>query len=101
MSTKQARSIIENALIAEGHSAEISRNVAFHMTDWQSDFSKLNELLSNPESMSSERVNNLLIDFLIHVPNHVAAASKLLLGIPVSDVFGVGATTESEGEDAI
>lgn len=30
--------------------------------------------------------------FLIHVPNHVAAASMLMNEIPVEDVFGVNAT---------
>ena len=34
--------------------------------------------------------------FLIHVPSHVAAASKLVTGIPVTDIFKVGATVESE-----
>lgn len=40
------------------------------------------------------------MQFLIHVPNHLAAASKLMLDIPVTDVLGVGAVTETPEEDA-
>jgi hypothetical protein len=41
-------------------------------------------------------VNRLVLGFLAHVPNHLAAASKLLTGIPVTDIFGVGATSEDD-----
>lgn len=33
----------------------------------------------------------MLLAFLIYVTNHMAAASKLLTGIPVTDVFAIGA----------
>ena len=45
--------------------------------------------------MSDAEVSQLLISFLVHVPNHVAAASKLYTDIPVTDIFGVGATSEN------
>jgi hypothetical protein len=32
-------------------------------------------------------IERLLIDFLIHAPNHTAAAGKLLLDISVGDLF--------------
>jgi len=38
----------------------------------------------------------LLAAFLTHTPNHIAAALKLYLQIPVTDVFGVGATAEKK-----
>jgi hypothetical protein len=38
----------------------------------------------------------LLIQFLVHAPNHLAAASKMLTDIPVTDVFGVGALEETD-----
>jgi hypothetical protein len=44
--------------------------------------------------MSDAEVSELLIGFLVHVPNHVAAASKLYTDVPVTDIFGVGATSE-------
>ena len=37
------------------------------------------------------------MEFLVHVPAHVAAAGKLITGLPVEDVFNVGAI--STGED--
>ena len=48
--------------------------------------------------MSDAEVSQLLISFLVHVPNHVAAASKLYTDIPVTDIFGVGATSENPNE---
>jgi hypothetical protein len=38
-----------------------------------------------------------LLQFLIHVPNHLAAAS-LYAGIPVRDIFEVGATNEEDAD---
>ena len=46
---------------------------------------------ADPRSLSRKGTVDLLYSFLIHVPPHLAAASKLLLGDPVTDVFGVGA----------
>ncbi len=66
-------------------------DIAFHMTDWLADLERYYEFCRNPEGLNSEEIEDLLMDFLVHVPNHVAAASALLLGIPVRDIFGVGA----------
>ena len=49
-----------------------------------------------PKASLAEEVRNLLIHFLVHVANHLAAASKLLTGTPVTDVFGVAATVEDD-----
>jgi hypothetical protein len=44
--------------------------------------------------MSDAEVSEMLMGFLVHVPNHLAAASKLYTGMPVTDIFGVNATSE-------
>jgi len=69
------------------------------MTDWLDDLRSYYEFCEAPHGKSTEAAEEMLIAFLLHVPNHVAAASKLLLNIPVTDVFGVGATTESDDEE--
>lgn len=74
---------------------EIS-DVAFHMTDWLGDLEEWTMFCEKPESLSEEQIQDLLMGFLIHVPNHIAAASKLVTGFPVKDIFEVGATVESE-----
>ncbi len=78
---------------------EIASDVAFHMTDWLTELEAYVEFCRDPKRLSSEQINELLIQFLIHVPNHVAAASKLFVDIPVTDVFGVGATEESDEDE--
>ena len=76
----------------------VARDVAFHMTDWLDDLAAFNRFCANPGAMTDEEVSRLLIQFLVHVPNHLAAACKLYTDIPVTDIFGVGATSEDTDE---
>ena len=68
-----------------------SADIAFHMTDWLDDLERYYQFCSNPEAHSPEQVESMLMDMLVHAPNHVAAAGKLLVDVQVSDVFGVDA----------
>ena len=89
------RKLIEAVVRAESEmSAPVAREVAFHMTDWLNDLEAYYDFCTNPDGLSPSQINDLLVGFLIHVPNHVAAASKLLTGMAVTDIFGVGSTTE-------
>ena len=95
--TKSVVAAIENAMDAEmGLSSKNAHDVAFHMTDWLDDFASLQKFFESPENYSYDEVSDLLMGFLIHAPNHIAAASKLMTGIPVTDIFGVGATSEDD-----
>jgi hypothetical protein len=80
--------------------AGAARDVAFHMTDWLEDLSAFTEFCRDPESLTNEQVGRLLLAFLVHVPNHVAAAAKLYGDFPVQDVFGVGAVSLSRDAGA-
>lgn len=94
---ESVRKAVEAALLqAEAAPPEACRDIAFHLTDWLEDLEAWQEFCANPEAYGAAEVNRLLTDFLVHVPNHLAAASKLLLDIPVTDIFGVGATGEVE-----
>lgn len=72
----------------------VAGDVAFHMTDWLDDLDAYSRFCADPSSMSDAEVEEMLTDFLVHVPNHLAAASKLYTGVPVTDIFQVGATSE-------
>lgn len=74
-------------------SPERARDVAFHMTDWLDDLQRYVKFCENPDSYGPEEVDELLLAFLGHVPNHIAAAAKLYADMPVSDIFAVGSTT--------
>ena len=78
--------------------AVIVDDIAFHMTDWLNNLEAYVRFCAEPQSMSDEEISQMLTEFLVHVPNHVAAASKLLTGIPVTDIFNVGATSEDADE---
>jgi hypothetical protein len=73
---------------------EVAEDVAFHMTDWLDDLEAYSRFCSDPSRMSDAEIDELLRAFLLHVPNQLAAASKLYTEIPVTDIFGVGATSE-------
>lgn len=72
----------------------VADDVAFHMTDWLDDLGRFAQFCTEPDKWKDQEVEEMLLSFLIHVPNHVAAASKLLTGFPVTDVFGVGAVED-------
>jgi len=72
--------------------AEVARDVAFHMTDWLDDLSDWSAFCESPGSFTTEQVYDLLSRVLIHVPNHMNAAARLFTGLPMDDVFGIGAT---------
>jgi hypothetical protein len=97
MDNKKIADAIYNALTeATDLKPDVISDIAFHMTDWLDGLESFHQFCQDPDQLSSAQIEKLLIDFLIHVPNHVAAAGKLLNDIPVSDIFAVGATTESE-----
>lgn len=82
---------LERALRARGYSPFVSQETAFHMVDWLGNLMDLHDLYTGRSRWTSERVEKILIGFLVHVPNHVAAAAKVLADSPVSDLFEVGA----------
>jgi len=87
------QSCIERAALKEmGLTPEIARDVAFHMTDWLDDLHRYVKFCEAPETLTPEELDDLLLRFLSHVPNHLAAAAKLYADFPVADIFRVGAT---------
>lgn len=84
-----AQQNIAEALSKE-HPGQVSRDIAFHMTDWQSDAAFVVAVLLFPERFTQDEIRSGVEAFLVHAPNHAAAAAKLG-GYPVTDVFDVGA----------
>jgi hypothetical protein len=76
--------------------SSVAADIAFHMTDWDHNLDDLIRLYEQPEAFSDEEVVDMVIRFLAHVPNHVAAAKKLVGIGPIEDVFQVGVLREDE-----
>lgn len=85
------------ATIAEalaGHyPLQVAADIAFHLSDWNSDAAFVVALHLFPERFTKEEVASGVTSLLIHAPNHLAAAAKLA-GYPIEDVFGLGTLTE-------
>ena len=69
---------------------EVAGEIAFHITDWAENVDDLVRLYDQAESLSDEEIRRIVIQLLAHVPNHVAAAHKLIGMGPIRDAFGVG-----------
>ena len=83
---------IERALEQNDYEDAARRHdIAFHLTDWLEDLQEWAAYCERPEDFDADATVRIMTAFLIHVPNHLAAASKLMLDIPVGDVFAVGA----------
>lgn len=75
---------------------EKAADATFHMVDWLSDLHHWNKFCENPESLTAVETGTMVMNFLVHVPAHLAAACKLLTDLPVADVFGIEATSEEK-----
>jgi len=82
------------AFAANNLKPDIVREIAFHMTDWGDDLNELVALFNNIDHVEDEKIRKVVIKFLAHVPNHVAAAKKLVGLGPIEDVFRVGVLEE-------
>jgi len=93
---KVVRDRIAAAFAASMGDQAIANEIAFHMTDWDHDVDDLIKLYEQPEALNDDEILKLVIGFLIHVPNHVAAAKKLAGVGPMEDIFKVGLFEEDE-----
>jgi hypothetical protein len=74
--------------IASDFDETTSHDIGFHLADWIEDAEFLVALKMFPERFTKEEVAQGVLDFVIHAPNHCAAAAALH-GHPVSDIFEV------------
>ena len=71
-------------------------NLDTTFTDWKEDLDEISRLYNDAERLSDDEIQDIIIKFLAHVPNHVAAAKKLVGLGPIEDVFKVGVLEEDE-----
>ena len=83
--------VLQVAVTEAGLLSAVAQDAAFHLTDWLDDLQAFVEFCRKPNAATSDQVNAMLIAFLLHAPNHIAAAAKLYADSPVSDIFAVGA----------
>jgi hypothetical protein len=84
------------AVLSPDVGADVAREIAFHMADWSENLEELHHAWHNLNSIDDERLGRVIYTFLAHVPNHVAAAKKLIGCGPIEDIFKVGVLAEGE-----
>jgi len=84
-------------VLSEDLSEEIADKIAFHLVDWNGDAAFLVALYLWPEKFTDQEISEGIYALIPHVPDHLAAAAKLF-GLPVTDVFEVGALDGQENE---
>ncbi|MCI0560032.1 MAG: hypothetical protein MN733_16200, partial [Nitrososphaera sp.] len=90
----RTRERIAGAFADIGLELKVANDIAFHMTDWKEDIEDLIGIYEQIEQLSDEQIRRIIFRFLAHVPNHVAAAKKLVGLGPIEDVFNVGVLEE-------
>lgn len=88
---RELSSKIVRALSETSFNEDTAHEIAFHMLDWYAELKPLIQFYENPDSFSSEEIEEILRDLLTHAPHHVAAAKLHMTGSPVRDVFEIGA----------
>jgi hypothetical protein len=78
----------------------VAADLAFHLSDWRKDAAFILALSLAPQRFTPRDVEQGVMAFLIHAPNHVAAAAKLG-GWPITEVFKVGALDGKPKEPAV
>jgi hypothetical protein len=95
MDRSAIRASLEEASVSEADlSDEVAKDFSFHMTDWLEDLRRYVAFCDGPHTHSAEQINQMLLAFLQHAPNHIAAAAKLYADFPISDIFKVGAVRD-------
>ena len=95
-STEEVRARIAEAFSKSMDQSSVANDVAFHMTDWDHNLDDLLRIYKDPGRISNDEIVRIVLEFLAHVPNHVAAAKKLAGLGPIEDVFEVGVLVEDE-----
>jgi hypothetical protein len=85
---------IADSFSANGLEQEVAQDLAFHITDWKEELHDLLRLYEEVDTLRESQIRKIVIRFLAHVPNHVAAAKKLAGLGPIEDVFKVGVFDE-------
>lgn len=57
---------------------ETAWDIAFHLLDWQEDGAVLLAIALFPEKFTLEEIRSEIGRYIVHAPNHIAAAAKLL-----------------------
>jgi hypothetical protein len=96
MEKKTLKEKIVRAFASSMGDPEAAEEIAFHITDCETDFREISNLFSHPEQFSDRQVLSFIISFLAHVPNHLAAAKKLAGIGPIEDIFDEGVLVEDE-----
>jgi hypothetical protein len=89
ISNKETRLVIAEALEKE-FPEKTAKDIAFHLADWNSEAAFIVAMHLFPERFTKEQIRSGVGKFIVHAPNHVAAAAKLA-DQPVEDIFEVGA----------
>ena len=95
-STEVVRARIREAFAKSMDQSSVASEIAFHMTDWDHNIDDLLKIYREPETATNDEIVQIVLEFLAHVPNHVAAAKKLAGLGPIEDVFEVGVLVEDE-----
>lgn len=93
--SKQARNVMDKivASLTRKYGTEKAEEIAFNLSDWNSDAAFLVALHLYPEKFTQAEIRWGIELLLIHAPNHLMAAATLA-GKRLQDIWGLGVVVE-------
>jgi hypothetical protein len=86
----ETMSSIQKALLHDARIDESTEkwafDTAFHLSDWNEDAAFIVALHLFPERFTKEEIDDGVLQFALHAPEHVAEAARLL-GHPIQKIF--------------
>ncbi len=86
-----ARRELARAIETLDLTANAADEAAFHLLDWADELIDFAAFLRRPGGRPAEDVLDLVMRMVTHAPHHLNAAHRIVMGLPVTDVFGLGA----------
>lgn len=84
--------------LSDEYGVEKAADIAFHMADWNGDAAFVVALHLFPERFTPDEINDGLLGFLVHAPNHIVEACRLT-GTSVREIFSSDDGTSSGTTD--
>ncbi len=85
---RELQEIISNAVRKETDLGDAAAyDIGFHMTDWLSDLEQLQRIFDAPTEFSSRQIYLVVLNFLLHAPEHIAEAAFLMTESRINYIF--------------
>jgi len=86
--TEKIAEYISNALQKKmGLHPKQANETAFHLTDWLEELESFYLTVNECKTLTEQQISDNISNFLIHAPEHIVRASKIVTGLEIENIF--------------